>query len=43
MYHAPLTGELLDALFLGNGIDQTAISATRTQSGAPLFPNLVAS
>ncbi len=42
MYHAPMTGELLDALFLGNGIYQTAISATRTQSGAPLFPSLVA-
>lgn len=38
MFHTPHSGELLDALFLGNGIYQPHVEITPSQSGAPLFP-----
>ncbi len=40
-YYAPITGQMLDALFLGNGLYQTSISASANQAGAPVFPNIV--
>ncbi len=39
MYNDPHPGEMLDALFLGNGIYQTNMWATPTLSGVPAFPN----
>jgi hypothetical protein len=42
-YYAPFPGRMLDALFLGNGINQTSISVNPNQAGAPLFPNAMAS
>jgi hypothetical protein len=39
MYYAPLPSELLDAVFLGNGEDYAAYSASPAQSAAPVFPN----
>ena len=43
MYHASHSGELLDALFLGNGVYQSNVLVNPSQSGAPIFPNIVAS
>jgi carboxypeptidase family protein len=42
-YYAPFSGQLVDALFLGNGIYQTNISVTPNLAGAPVFPGVVAS
>jgi hypothetical protein len=42
-YHSRMTGELLDALYVGNGAYQPNISVNSTQSGAPVFPNAVTS
>jgi len=42
-YHSRMTGELLDALYLGNGAYQTNISVNSTQSSAPVFPNVISS
>jgi hypothetical protein len=39
-YYAPYTGQLQDALFLGNGLYQTSVTATPSVSGAPSFPNI---
>lgn len=39
-YYAPYTGQLLDALFLGNALYQTSVSASPNQTGAPVFPNI---
>lgn len=38
-YYAPFPGQLLDTLFLGNGLYQTGISVNPNQTGAPVFPN----
>ena len=38
MFHASHSGELLDALFLGNGSYQSSILVSPAQTGAPLFP-----
>jgi len=38
MYYTPFPMQLIDALFLGNGLYQTSISVNPYQSGAPCFP-----
>jgi hypothetical protein len=38
MFHAPHSGELMDALFLGNGVYQSRVEVSPAQSGSPLFP-----
>ncbi len=43
LFYAPFVGNGLDTLFLGNGIYQTSISVNSTSTGAPVFPNPVAS
>lgn len=43
MFYSPFIGNGLDTLFLGNGKYQTSISVNPTQSGSPIFPNVVAS
>lgn len=40
-YYAPYPGQLLDTLFLGNGLYQTNISVNPNQAGAPAFPAVV--
>lgn len=40
-YYAPITGQLQDALYLGNALYQTNILVTPNISGAPLFPNII--
>jgi hypothetical protein len=42
MYHAPHSGELIDALFLGNGIYQSSLLLTPGQTGSPVFPAALA-
>jgi hypothetical protein len=39
-HYAPFPGQLLDALFLGNGIYQTNINVNPNQAGAPVFPHV---
>ena len=39
-YYAPYSGQLLDALFLGNGLYQTSVSVNPNQGGAPVFPSI---
>jgi hypothetical protein len=41
LFHAPHSGELLDALFLGNGSYQSSIQVSPSQTGAPLFPGIL--
>jgi hypothetical protein len=43
IFYARLHGNMLDTLFLGNGLYQTAISLLPGQAGAPVFPNVVPS
>jgi outer membrane receptor for ferrienterochelin and colicin len=43
IFYARLHGNMLDTLFLGNGLYQTAISLLPGQVGAPVFPNIVPS
>jgi len=43
LFYAPFIGNGLDTLFLGNGLYQTSISVNSTSTGAPVFPNPVAS
>jgi hypothetical protein len=43
MYYTPFPTQLLDALFLGNGIYQTSISVNPYQSAAPVFAKVVSS
>ncbi len=43
LYHAPHSGELIDAVFLGNGIYQSRLLVDPLQAGSPLFPAAVAS
>jgi hypothetical protein len=43
IYYAPFSGQLIDALFLGNGLYQTNISVNPNQAGAPVFPQVIAS
>jgi len=42
-YYAPISGQLQDALFLGNAVYQTSILVTPNQSGAPSFPKIIPS
>jgi hypothetical protein len=42
-YYAPISGQLLDALYLGNALYQTSILVNPNQSGAPSFPNNIPS
>ncbi|HLJ16777.1 MAG TPA: hypothetical protein VKV15_19940, partial [Bryobacteraceae bacterium] len=42
-FYAPLPGELLDALYLGNGETVTSITVNPTQANAPVFPKTFAS
>lgn len=42
-YFAPFPGDLVDAIMLGNGLDQYSISAVPYQSSATVFPKSVAS
>jgi hypothetical protein len=40
-YYAPYSGQLLDALFIGNSLGQTSVTATPALgTSAPLFPNI---
>jgi len=41
-YYAPIAGQVVDALFLGNGQYQTSIAVNPNQSGALVFPNVFA-
>lgn len=41
MFYSPYIGDGLDTLFLGNGKYQTSISVLPSQTGAPVFPNIV--
>jgi hypothetical protein len=41
-YYAPFNGQLVDALFLGNGLYQTNIVVNPNQSGALVFPKVFA-
>jgi hypothetical protein len=41
MFHAAHSGELIDALFLGNGSYQSSVQVGPAQTGAPLFPNVL--
>ena len=43
LFYAPFPTELIDALYLGNGIYQTSISTNAYQNGAPVFEKTVAS
>ncbi|HEY3442343.1 MAG TPA: carboxypeptidase regulatory-like domain-containing protein [Paludibaculum sp.] len=43
IFYARMHGNMLDSLFLGNGLYQTAISINNTQAGSPLFPNVLPS
>ena len=43
IYYAPFATAFVDALYLGNGRYQTSLTINPAQSGAPLFPNIVAS
>ncbi len=43
MYYTPFPTQLIDAMFLGNGIYQTSISVNPNQSGAPVFAHVVGS
>lgn len=43
IFWARFHGNLLDTLWLGNGLYQTSISINNTQAGAPVFPNKVSS
>ena len=41
MFHTPYSGELLDGLFLGNGVYQNSILVSSFQSGSPVFPKVL--
>jgi hypothetical protein len=41
-YYTPFPGQMIDDLFLGNGLYQTNISVLPSQTGAPQFPNVIA-
>ncbi|WP_321474038.1 carboxypeptidase regulatory-like domain-containing protein [uncultured Paludibaculum sp.] len=43
IFYARMHGNMLDTLFLGNGLYQTAISINNSQAGAPVFPNVLPS
>jgi len=43
MFYAPFPMQLVDALFLGNGLFQTSISVSPYQSGAPVIPKVISS
>jgi hypothetical protein len=43
IFYARFHGNMLDTLFLGNGLYQPAISIGPSQAGAPIFPNTVPS
>ena len=43
MYYTPFPMQLIDALFLGNGLYQTSISVNPYQSGAPVFSKVISS
>ncbi len=37
-FYAPYQGQMLDALLEGNGLSETTINVSPTQTGAPIFP-----
>ena len=43
MFYTPFPMQLIDALFLGNGLYQTSISVSSYQSGAPVFSKAISS
>ncbi|MGC4051438.1 MAG: carboxypeptidase regulatory-like domain-containing protein [Paludibaculum sp.] len=43
IFYARIHGNMLDTLFLGNGLYQTSISINNTQTGAPVFRNTLPS
>ncbi len=43
IFYARFHGNMLDTLYLGNGLYQSSISLLPSQAGAPVFPNPVAS
>jgi TonB dependent receptor/Carboxypeptidase regulatory-like domain len=40
-YYAPISGQLQDALYLGNALYQTNILVNPTITGSPVFPNII--
>ena len=40
-YYTPFSGQILDALYLGNALSQTPITVTPGQKGSPAFPNVI--
>ena len=40
-YYAPVSGQLLDSLYLGNGLYQSSALVTPVISGAPVFPQII--
>ncbi len=42
-YYEPFPGQLLDALFTGNGVYQTNALVNAPQTGSPVFPRLIPS
>ena len=43
MFYTPFPMQLIDALFLGNGLYQTSITVSPYQSGAPVFSKVIGS
>lgn len=43
IFYARMHGNMLDTLFLGNGIYQTSVYINSGQAGAPVFPNVLPS
>jgi len=43
MFYTPFPMQLIDGLFLGNGLYQTSISVNPYQSGAPVFSKVISS
>lgn len=43
IFYARFHGNMLDTLYLGNGLYQTSISLTPAQAGSPVFPNILPS
>lgn len=41
IFYARLHGNMLDTLYLGNGMYQTSISINPSQAGSPVFPNVL--
>jgi hypothetical protein len=40
-YYTPFSGQVLDALYLGNALYQTPVTVTPSLKGSPAFPNVI--